>query len=71
MRQRQGRPPLPRDIARRERVVTFVTLAQRRDLEKLASASSQSISAVCHRLITLGLRHMLEKEAGARPRDDV
>jgi hypothetical protein len=55
--QTQGRPPLPREIARSERIVTFVTGQETASLERLADAASLSLSAVCHRLIVQGLRH--------------
>jgi predicted transcriptional regulator len=50
-----GRPPLPREIARCKRVVTFVSEQEKANLEQLADATSQSVSAVCHRLIAQGL----------------
>ena len=50
-----GRPPLPRKVARSRRVVTFVTEREKACLERLAGAASQSVSAVCHRLIAEGL----------------
>ncbi len=55
--QTQGRPPLPREIARSERIVTFVTGQEKASLTRLADAASLSLSAICHRLIVQGLRH--------------
>lgn len=54
--QPQGRPPLPREIARSERIVTFVTGQEKTSLIRLADAASLSLSAYCHRLIAQGLR---------------
>jgi hypothetical protein len=54
--QTQGRPPLPREIARSERIVTFVTGQEKASLERFADAASLSLSAICHRLIVQGLR---------------
>lgn len=54
--QTQGRPPLPREIARSERIVTFVTEQEKASLKRLADAASLSLSAICHRLIAQGLR---------------
>ena len=54
--QTQGRPPLPREIARSERIVTFVTGQEKASLKRLADAASLSLSAICHRLIVQGLR---------------
>lgn len=50
-----GRPPLPREVARCERVVTFVNKPEKASLELLAEATSLSVSAVCHRFIAQGL----------------
>lgn len=50
-----GRRPLPSEVARSERVVTFVTRKEKQHLEDLANAASKSVSAVCHRLIAQGL----------------
>jgi hypothetical protein len=51
-----GRRPLPREVARSARVVTFVTEQENASLKQLADATSQSLSAVCHRLIAQGLK---------------
>ena len=51
-----GRPPLPRQVVRNKRVVTFVTEQENASLKQLAEATSQSFSAVCHRLIAQGLK---------------
>ena len=50
-----GRPPLPREIARGNRVVTFVTEQEKASLKQLARVTSQSLSAICHRFIAQGL----------------
>ena len=52
----RGRPPLPKEVARSERVVTFVTQKEKTALSRLAAANSLSVSAICHQLIAQGLR---------------
>ena len=53
---RKGRPPLPEEVSRSHRVVTFVTAAEKVMLDELAQHDSSSLSAVCHQLIVTGLR---------------
>jgi hypothetical protein len=53
---RLGRPPLPPEAARQQRVVTFVTAGEKVLLDKLARSESSSLSAVCHQLIAAGLK---------------
>jgi hypothetical protein len=48
---RLGRPPLPRDLARSERVVSFVTPAELDALREHADASGMSVSAVVHQIL--------------------
>ena len=50
-----GRPRLPREVARCERVAVLVTEQEKASLKQLADATSQSVSAVCHHLIVQGL----------------
>ena len=64
--QTQGRPPLPREVARSERVVTLVTEREKESLQKLAAAQSLSLSAVCHHLIAQGLQRREEKSLRRR-----
>ncbi len=54
-RRAMGRPPVAREVARSQRVATFVTEQEKASLEQLADETSQSLSAVCHRLIAEGL----------------
>ena len=51
----RGRPPLPSEEARSERVVTLVTQGELSRLQDLASVEKQSLSATVHRLIKAGL----------------
>ena len=53
---RKGRPPLPEEVSRPHRVVTFVTSAEKAMLDELAQRDASSLSAVCHKLIKTGLR---------------
>jgi len=55
-RRRNGRPPLPREIARSKRVVTFVTEGDKIKLDELAIKQSTSLSAVIYDLISAGLK---------------
>jgi len=52
---RLGRPPLPRDRARSERVVSFVTPAELDALREHADASGISVSAVIHQILSATL----------------
>ena len=65
--QSRGRPALPDEVARRERVVTFLTLREKESLSLLASAQSMSLSAVCHRLIVKGLRQEEKDNSNPKP----
>ena len=56
VRRRLGRPPLPRDHVRSERVVSFVTRGEFDALVELADTSNQSVSGVVHRILTSVLR---------------
>ena len=49
---RRGRPPLPPDEVRANRVVTFVTDPELATLKQLSKEESNTISAICHRIIT-------------------
>jgi hypothetical protein len=50
-----GRPKLPREQIRDQRVVTFLTGDERKLLEKIAGESSVSVSRACHDLIVKGM----------------
>ena len=52
----RGRPPLPPDVARRIRVVTFVTAREKAMLDDLADSRSTSLSGICHELNSLPRR---------------
>ena len=60
---RRGRPPLPRDEARSERVVTFVTPGQLEALRGIAAQDECSVSAVVHDLLSSSLS---EQDPGSR-----
>ena len=49
---RRGRPPLPPDEVRANRVVTFVTDPELATLRQLSRQENNTISAICHRIIT-------------------
>ena len=48
---RRGRPPLPPDEVRANRVVTFVTDPELAELKKLSRRDNDTLSAVCYRII--------------------
>lgn len=65
---RMGRPPLPSSKVRGERVVIFLTTAQKQQLHLFAETSAQSISAAAQYLIRRGLNQefidFTDKEKG-------
>lgn len=56
-RSRLGRPALPRNKARTERVVTFLTPKQKQQLRLFAKASDLSLSTAAQDLIERSLKH--------------
>lgn len=52
----RGRPKLSNDVARGERVVTFVTEQQKQELDALADRQSTSLSLLLYQLIAKGLQ---------------
>jgi hypothetical protein len=54
-RKRLGRPPKPKNEARSERVVTFVTPDQLENLKGIATAEGSSISSVVHHMLASAL----------------
>jgi hypothetical protein len=58
-RARMGRPPLPRETVRSERLVTYVTHSELTGLQKIADASGLSVSALCHNIFA----HYLESDS--------
>ena len=58
---RMGRPPLPADQTRCKRVVTFVTRSEMKQLEELASANNDTLSSMCHRIISEQLENYLAR----------
>lgn len=51
-RWRLGRPRMPRDEVRSERVVSFVTRSEFDVLTRLADTRGESLSAVIHRILS-------------------
>ena len=52
---KRGRPPSPRDRRRSERVVSFVTEGELREITRIAEHSRQAVSTVIHKFIAQGL----------------
>ena len=58
---RFGRPPKPTDTVRSERVVSFVTPAEYRQLESISIRRDISLSAVIHSMLSGSLENESEK----------
>ncbi|MEX0285663.1 MAG: hypothetical protein AB3N23_13730 [Paracoccaceae bacterium] len=56
-----GRPPAPEHLVRSQRVVTFVTQAEHRQLSDFARVNGLSISAACHVLLQNAMKTELQK----------
>ena len=54
-RVRMGRPPMPSDQVRSNRVVTFVTNQELTELEQVALEEETSLSGVVHEMLLRGL----------------
>ena len=52
----KGRPPLPPELVRSERVVTFVTAGEMRQLSELAKSTGKSLSTTACELLRESLR---------------
>jgi hypothetical protein len=52
----RGRPPIPADVARRNRLVTFVTDRELEQLSRIADESGASMSGICHQILAGYLR---------------
>jgi hypothetical protein len=52
----RGRPPLPDNVSRQHRVVTFVTSRDKTMLNEFADREQVSLSAASHQLIKTGLK---------------
>jgi len=50
-----GRPPLPVESVRGQRVVTFLTMEENEQLLKMAMMQGKSVSRTCHDLLVIGL----------------
>ena len=57
-RPRRGRPPQPRDMARRNRVTTFLTDDEFEKLERAAEETDKSLSAALYQLVTRALKRL-------------
>jgi len=53
---RLGRPPIPKELARSNRVVTFVTDTELAELTRSAERKGQSLSAHVHEVLRKGMR---------------
>jgi len=51
-----GRPPLPKESVRSERVVTFLTREENEQLLKLAAAQGKSVSLTCRDILVSEIR---------------
>ncbi len=66
-----GRPPLPQEKRRNQRIVTFLTESQDRVVKALARDEGKSVSRMCYELLEKGIdaypRPDGEAEAAVRP----
>ena len=58
-----GRPPLPFEKRRSQRVVTFLTDSENKAVREIAETESKSLSQICYELIQKGLE---ESESQSR-----
>jgi len=63
-RPRRGRPSQAPDVARSNRVVTFVTGRELEGLEQIAQEEDRSLSAVVHRIIEQHLKNIRPTNRG-------
>jgi len=59
---RYGRPPKPREAVRSERIVSFVTPSEFRQLEKISDHRGVSLSAVIHSMVIQPLDESLRTD---------
>ena len=59
---RMGRPPLPREKTRRNRLVTFLTDLELESLRQQAEEHGLSLSAKAHQILTRSLKKKKETE---------
>ena len=57
----RGRPPLPRDQVRGNRVVTFVTDKELEKLHYISGKEKETLSSVCHEIISKHLQSISAK----------
>ena len=62
-----GRPRLPRQQIRDQRVVTFLTGEERRLLGKIAGDADVSVSSACHDLIVRGMDQVESLRQDTKP----
>jgi hypothetical protein len=65
-----GRPRLPREEKRDQRVVTFLTGEERSMLERLARNADLSLSRICHDLLILGMDQMASLQTITQKRSE-
>jgi hypothetical protein len=52
-----GRPPLPRETVRSQRLVTYVTNSELSGLQVTADENGLSVSTLCHNILAKYLEH--------------
>lgn len=53
---RMGRPRLPANEARSNRIVTFVTNSELEHLKAMMARNGETLSSVCHRILSKSLK---------------
>jgi len=61
-RKRMGRPRLNPEVARTNRIVTFVTNREMVELERIAEREGRSLSAAVHQILSKFLTATLHRE---------
>ena len=69
-RKRLGRPPGTSKTVRPHRVVTFVTGPELRQLREISETCGESLSAIVHKLVSLGLQRCTKQGTILGEQDD-
>lgn len=62
MQVKMGRPRIPEEECRSERIATMLTKAERAVLTQQAASATMSLSAYCHLLIAEGLEKQMKNK---------
>ena len=68
-RSRMGRPPLPREKTRRNRLVTFLTDLELESVRRQAEQQGLSLSGMAHKILARSLESGAESNHRASPKN--